>query len=155
MRIVNVVAAAVLACALALPAAAFARDTGDSLSLDAVRSQQIEIRAGVEARSGIYQQLSPSDRNEVLSRQGRLLRMIEGKKASGELNEPDKIWLFNTLEWIEATVNQTEDDRMICEHRKVLGSHHKKRVCMTAAQRREALERAREELDQAAIQTRR
>lgn len=146
MRIPSLVAVAVLACALASPAA-FAADDGNKLPLDPVRSQQAEIRAGVQAGTGIYKNLSMRDRSELLERQEKMLRMIEGKKISGELSEAEKVELFNTLEWIEATANREDDERMVCERRKVLGSNRTQRFCMTVAQRREAQERARNDLD--------
>lgn len=154
MRIPSWVVVAVVASALASPAA-FAADDGNELPLDPVRSQQAAIRAGVQAGSGIYKNLSVRDRSELLGRQEKMLRMIEGKNISGELGEAEKVELFNTLEWIGATVNREDDDRMICERRKALGSNRTQRFCMTVAERREAQERARTELDRSEVQMRR
>ena len=48
----------------------------------------------------------------------------------------------------EAGVPATDDDeRMVCERRKVLGSNRPERVCKTVAQRREEKERARADMD--------
>lgn len=150
MRIVKSVLAVVLGCALMMPAA-FA-DSGNSLSLESVRTQQAEIRAGVQSGSGIYASVSAMDRGVFLDRQARMLRMIDGKQMSGELSDQEKTELFNTLEWIEATVNQTQDEQMVCERRAVLGSNMKERVCMTVRQKREATERARQELTRSSPQ---
>ncbi len=139
------VLALALICVLAAPSA-FARDTGRLLQLDPVRAQQAEIMAGAKAKSGIYANLSASDRDRLITRQMRMLQLIEGKKMSAELSESEKLELFNSLEWIEATVNRAEDERMVCERTAVVGSNLKKRVCMTVAAKRELEERSRERL---------
>lgn len=152
MRIVKSVSvlAVILGCVLVAPAA-FA-DPGDSLALESVRAQQAQIRAGIQSGSGIYANVSAMDRGVFLDRQARMLRMIDGKQMSGELSELEKTELFNTLEWIEATVNRTQDEQMVCERRTVLGSNMMKRVCMTVAEKREATERARQELTRSSPQ---
>lgn len=151
MRLLDSLLAALLLGALTVPAA-LAADSGDALPLGAVRTQQAEIRAGVQAGTGRYALLSERERNQLLDRQVRMLRMIDGKQTSAELGEGDKVALFNDLEWISAMLNRSEDDRMVCERRAVLGSHHKQRVCMTVGQKRIAAERARQELSQPAKQ---
>ncbi|HZX78937.1 hypothetical protein [Lysobacter sp.] len=127
--------------------AAFASTDRDALLIDDIRAQQSEIRAGVESRSGPYKSLSDAQRNELLSRQGRMLRTLEGKQSIEELSEQQRVDVFNTLEWIEGVVNNSEDERMVCERRPILGSHRKERVCKTEAQwarEREAARRALE-----------
>lgn len=118
-----------------------------SLDLDAVRAQQAEIRAGARAGSGVYENLPEAKRNELMARQDRMLTMIEGKQSADDLSEGQKLELFNTLEWIEATVNRAEDGRMVCEVRKILGSNRRERVCRTVAQIRAEREHAREQLE--------
>lgn len=151
MRTFTPVLALALSCVLAVPTA-FARDSGKLLPLDPVREQQAEILAGAKARSGIYANLSAQDRDRLISRQSQMLQMIEGKKMSAELSESDKLRLFNDLEWIEATVNRADDERVVCERTVVIGSNLKKRVCMTVAARRELEERSRERLLEAQAQ---
>lgn len=151
MRTMRTVVVLALGCVLAIPGA-FAADTGQLLPLDPVRNQQAQILAGVQAKSGIYANLSGSERDQLLTRQARMLRMIEGKKMSAELKEAEKIELFNTLEWIAAVVNDEDDERMVCERLTVVGSNVKKRVCMTVAQKRIASELAREDLTRRQIQ---
>ena len=133
-------------CAGLVFAPAIAADT-PSLDLDAVRAQQAEIRAGARAASGIYENLPEAKRNELVSRQDRMLAMIQGKQTADDLSESEKLELFNTLEWIEATVNRAEDSRMVCEVRKIIGSNRRERVCRTAAQIRAEREFAREQLE--------
>ncbi|MBA2239439.1 MAG: hypothetical protein H0W24_12205 [Lysobacter sp.] len=146
MRTSTPLLALALCCVLAIPAA-FARDTGKLLPLDPVREQQAQILAGAKASTGIYANLSASERDQLISRQAKMLRMIEGKKMSAELSEAQKLELFNTLEWIEATVNRADDERLVCERVVVVGSNLRQRVCMTVVQRREAREASKRQLE--------
>ena len=145
----------VLAVVLAMPAFAAAATEDSGLKFDDVRTQQAEIRAGVMARSGPYKDMSSSTRTQLLNRQTEMLAIIDGKTGPGELNEEQRTRVFNSLEWIEATINQAEDERLICERRATIGSNRKERVCRTAAQMREERERAREEWDRSDVQMRR
>lgn len=146
MRAIRFVSAALLSLALLAPAA-FASVDSRVLMLDDIRTQQYEIRDGVEARTGRYKDLSASQRSELLNKQARMLQTIDGKRSTEELNDQQKTEVFNTLEWIEAVVNNQDDERMICERRPVLGSTRKERICKTAAQWREQREAARNMMD--------
>lgn len=144
MRYGSPLLAVAMACAMAFPAA-FATEGGVTL-LDPIRSEQAEILARVKAKTGVFADISARDREQMVERQMRMLKMIEGKKTSAELQETEKLELSRTLEWIDVTVKRADDERMICERVRVLGSNMKERVCMTVAQKREAGERARDEM---------
>jgi hypothetical protein len=135
-----------LVAALAIPVASASVDRS-VLLVNEIRSQQQEIRAGVETRAAPYDDLSPAQRAELLSKQSRMLHLLDGKHSTDDLNEQQKVEVFNTLEWIEAVVNNAEDDRMVCERRPILGSNRKERICKTAGQWRAEREAAREQLD--------
>jgi flagellar motility protein MotE (MotC chaperone) len=104
------------------------------LAIAAITSQQAEIRSEVMAGTGRYKDMPASTRDELLSRQSALLRMLDGKVSSNDLSEDEAFQAFNTLEWIEATINNTEDERMVCNREKTLGSNRLTRVCKTVAQ---------------------
>jgi hypothetical protein len=131
---------------VATPAAALANEA-KVLQFDDIRTQQAEIRAGVEARSGRYKDMDNKTRDELLRRQGMVLSTIEGKEMPTDLNAEQRTQVFNDLEWIEAAINRAEDERLVCEYRKTIGSNRKTRVCATAAQMREDRERSKAELD--------
>lgn len=143
----------VLIVGLAFTGIASAKETG--LNFEAVRSQQAEIRSGVIAKIGRYSALADSTRHELLSRQTRLLSAIEGKRAVDDLTQQERTEVFNDLEWIEAAINNTHDERLVCEYVKTIGSNRKQRVCRTPAQMQEERERAREALDRSDAQMRR
>ena len=146
MRAIRFFSAIVLSLAFVAPGA-FASVDSRVLMLDDIRTQQHEIRDGVEARTGRYKELSSTQRSELLTKQARMLQTIEGKQSTAELNDAQKTEVFNTLEWIEAVVNNDGDERMVCERRPVLGSTRKERICKTASQWREEREAARNMMD--------
>ena len=53
---------------------------------------------------------------------------------------------FNTLEWIEAAINDSDDDRLVCRRERRIGSNRMTRVCKTVAQIEFERERARSQL---------
>jgi hypothetical protein len=118
----------------------------EALDLEKVRAQQAEIRSDAKARTGLYKDMSETTRRELFTRQNRVLVTIGDKATGAQLTENQRLAVFNDLEWIEAAINKAEDERMVCERRAKLGSNRKERVCMTAAQMREARERARDEM---------
>lgn len=126
---------------------AFASVDRNVLQVESIRSQQAEIRSGVEARTGRYKDLSADTRSQLLNKQGEVLRLLDGKQSTDDLNEAQKTEVFNALEWIEAAINQTDDERMVCERRPILGSTRKERVCKTVAQMRQERDSARNRMD--------
>lgn len=138
--------ATVVALSLAVVASSAFAEPGP-LKLDAVRSQQAEIRQGVQSRTGIYKQMSEGDRDVLLTQQIRLLSVIGGKQTAADLNAEQRTEVFNALERIEALINRADDERMVCEYRTTIGSNRKKRECMTVAQKREQREALRNQID--------
>lgn len=134
-----------LGAVLALSFSATAANEG--LALELVRDQQAEIRAGVIAKTGPYAKLDDSKRHELLDRQSRMLALIEGKQNASELTERDRTEVFNTLEWIEGTVNNTGDERLVCERTRKTGTNRLVRTCKTERQWREYREYTRRELE--------
>jgi len=121
------------------------------LDLKAVATQQQQIRADILASGGKYRGLSTAKQEEVLDRSGKLLRMIEGKQSPEDLTEAERMQAFNTLEWIEATLNKEDGERMVCNYHKTIGSNRKTRVCKTAAQIERDREEARQQLSKPGI----
>jgi len=111
--------------------------------LDQIKAQQLQIRSGVIAGTDRYKDMPAGTRTELLSRQDRLLRMIGDKHDPSELTKDQRLEAFNTLEWMEATINKTEGERMVCARGPRLGSHQMSTVCRTQQQIDEAHDRAR------------
>lgn len=124
-----------------------AADRGKPLALAAITSQQAEIRAGLQAGTGRYKDMPGKTKEELLSRQAQVLRLIDGKTSANELDDAERIEVFNNLEWIEAALNNAQGDRMVCTREKVLGSNRTQRVCKTMRQIEAEREFARKNID--------
>lgn len=137
-----------LVAALLLPLAASAgTDKPKPLEISEVVSQQQEIRADVVAGQGRYQDMPSHKRDELLRKQDALLRMLDGKQTADQLSAEQRMQAFNTLEWIEATINNEEDERMVCTREKTIGSNRVARVCKTTAQIEAEREQVRNNFD--------
>lgn len=110
----------------------------------AIVAQQNEIRREAEQRRGRYKDMAGADRDRLLRTQDRVLGRLDGRTSTTELPRADQVALFNDLEEISALVNKAEDDRMICERSRPIGSNRPVSVCKTVAQRREERERSLE-----------
>lgn len=128
---------AILACSVAVAS------QKSTLAISAITSQQSEIRAGVQAGTGRYKGLSAKTKAELLSRQSEVLALVNGKQSAAELNEADRLTVFNHLEWIEAAINDESGDELVCTRTKKLGTNRAERVCKTARQIEEEKEYAR------------
>lgn len=142
---------AMMALALILVLCAPAAFATKVLDLNAVRTQQAEIREGLVARSGRYASLSADTRTSILTKQATLLKMLEDKQTADELNEHQRLEVFSTLEWIEAAINRADGERMICRREKTLGSTRVTRVCRTAAEEERMKEEARRRMTHGSI----
>jgi hypothetical protein len=127
--------------------AALANDVHKNLDAQAILAQQQQIRAEVEKRDGRFKDMDAVKREELFARQGKVASLLAGKKATTELPEADQIVVFNELEAIEGIVNKAEDERMVCERIKPVGSNRPKTVCMTAAERRAEREAASKQMN--------
>ncbi|WP_157981459.1 hypothetical protein [Cognatilysobacter tabacisoli] len=124
---------AALLVAAALPAIA---NPGDNTSASAIRAQQAQIAAELADRKGRFKDLDAARKAELQAHQTTVLSRLVNVEQTTELPETDQIAVFNALEAIEAIVNQAEDERMVCERYKPVGSNRPTTVCKTVAQRR-------------------
>lgn len=147
MRIINFAAAAVLGLALVASTAGATQPT----RTDAIRSQQAQIKAGIEARTGVFKDLSTSLLEQLLAQQTVVLGLIEGKQTVDELDETQRRRLVAALASIDSVVNKSSEERMVCKMTKKIGSNMKERVCLTVAQMREREEAARSQIDRHGI----
>lgn len=130
--------------------------TPKPLVVDDVVAQQAQIRSDVLASGGKYRGLSATTQVELLQRQESLLAMLKGRQHD-DLTEAERIEAFNTLEWIEATLNKASGERMICRRERTVGSNRITRICRTEAQLAAERERSREQMmdSQSTMQMRR
>ena len=118
-------------------------------SFEEIRKQQLELREEVQAGKGVFKDMNSPERAELAGQQSRLLAMIEGKSDVSELPDAEQVVVFNLLQEINATINDAEGDRMVCEYTRKVGSHRKTKVCMTVSQREEMRDDSRRMLERA------
>ncbi|WP_202845132.1 hypothetical protein [Luteimonas saliphila] len=125
-----------LAACLLVSGPLVAGDVPLQTDAQAIVAQQLELKAAVEAGSGTFEHLPEAKRADVLARQGRVLAMLEGRKQTSELSQQQQLSLFNELEAIRSIAEHAEDERLICERVKPVGSNRPVRVCKTVSERR-------------------
>lgn len=106
-----------------------------NLDAKAIVAQQATIRAEALAGAGRYKDMPAAKREQLFALQDMVTKQLDGRTTTTELPEHDQIAVFNTLEAISAMVNQAEDERMICERKRPVGTNRSQTVCMTLAQR--------------------
>jgi hypothetical protein len=106
-------------------------------------AQQKEIRSQIEAREGRYEDMPGVKRASILRNQDLLFALLENRSSIDELNIEQKTEAFNALQSINAAINNKEDERLVCEKRKPVGSNHVERVCRSLAQIKADREAAR------------
>ena len=116
------------------------------LDIDTILQQQHAIRSEAESGSGRYANLSKSKKAELFLSQDKLFRILDGKASASDLSPEDKIEALNSLNKISATLNN-DDDRLICERVKSVGSNRIERVCKTASERDRERTNAQKSLD--------
>lgn len=100
-------------------------------------TQQTQLRAQVTAGKGPFKDLSSAERKTLVERQDRVLQQLGGMQTFEQLPPHQRTGIFNDLEWIKAAVTKAEDERMICEYTRAVGSNRMTSVCMTAKEQRE------------------
>lgn len=111
-----------------------------------IHAQQVELRNEVEKRRGAFKDMPASKRNELLGQQARVIEITARARSLEQLDDEDRLELFNSLEFIRATVAQAEGDRKVCEKSKFVGSNRHQVVCMTAAERQKIRSQTRDAL---------
>ena len=116
------------------------------LTIRDIVTQQTQLRAQVNAGKGAFRDLSKPERQALVERQDRVLQMLGGAQTLEEMPPDQRAVVFNELEWIKAAVTTAEDERMVCEYTRVVGSNRPTSVCMTAKAQREYREAAQNSL---------
>ena len=129
---------AALALALAAACGTAAAAEHKTMDLAPIVAEQQSLRADIQAAQGRFGKLPERTREDLLSRQAKLLASLEGKTTTDDLPLQERIEAFNTLEWIKATVNNARDQEMVCRREKALGSNRASTRCMTWGDRKAA-----------------
>jgi hypothetical protein len=130
-----------LVVSLSLPGSLWA-STRTAGELPDIHAQQVQLRQQALAGQGRFKDLGAAERQALVAQQDRFLALTKGRQSLDELSMDDKLAAINTLEAINATITRAEDERLICERIKQVGSHRPTRICRTVAELREARQAA-------------
>jgi hypothetical protein len=115
--------------------ACFAQDPlpATAENLAEFRSQADEIRAAMGA-GGVYANL-PADTRKRVNEQLSALEGIYTKRGDKPATQRQEVQIINATSEINALLTGREEERVICEQVKRIGSNRHDRVCQTVAQR--------------------
>lgn len=116
---------------------AFAKDAIEiSSTPPEIRAAQADLRKAIERKSGNYSHFTDAERKAIFAKQDELTVLVDGKNTIDELGPDGKIAVANALEAVNALVNRAEDNRLICERVKPLGSNRPQNKCISVGERR-------------------
>jgi hypothetical protein len=122
---------------------AMARDEQPSVEFDPATFAEQKRRLVRSLDSKEYFEISDQDRQKVVDALDRMERHLTGITSVEQLDEPQRIAVFNDQELVNALLTDArEDSRLVCKREKKVGSNMPTTSCMTIAQRREAQETA-------------
>ena len=113
-----------------LPAMAFE----GPVQVEAIVAEQTRLREEIQSPSGPYSEMPAFKRNNILETQTQLLSLLEGKASIAELSPDQHTLLSNQLEFIQAGLANREDERIVCERVRKIGSKMISKVCKSVAQ---------------------
>lgn len=139
------VTAVFLGVCLGLPLLSYARPAAPFDAQQVVTQQRV-IRQKIEGNDEQYSHLSGREKRELISRQDELLSVLQGREY-GDLSDAERATVLDTREWISERTERRDDDRMVCERVRKIGSNRVERVCMTAGERDRQREQARQAME--------
>ncbi len=104
---------------------------------------QHALRAKLDAPNGEYSRFDEAAVRKMESAQDRVFRLLNGVTSLDQLNEQQKVDLFNALDEIDATLLAKDGNRLICHIEPKLGTHLTERRCETVADREKNVKESR------------
>lgn len=111
--------------------------------LPEIRAAQDALKAALEKKDGPYARYSESQRKSLREQQSTIYGLIEGKQSVDDLGEDNRLRLANLLMAQKSQLEQTPEDKMVCERVRVLGSNRPKMQCMSESRREQLREQQR------------
>ena len=105
----------------------------DATSTAEFRTQADTLRK--EMQSGRYASLSSKDKTRVDKQLEKLDALYVKRTGGAKVEDADAVDLVNASSEINSILAGKDDERLICEQVKTIGSNRTQKVCMTAAQR--------------------
>ncbi len=124
---------------------AVANDTGTRVDVEAKFAAQREAIFKELKGGETYSEISPVDRKKVRIALERISATLERAGGVANLDEQEKVDVFNNQELVNAILTQAgEDSRLVCRREGKVGTRFTVNVCLTAKERARATEASRE-----------
>jgi len=111
--------------------------------LPEIRAAQDSLKAALDKKDGPYARYSEAQRKALRDQQSSIYGLIEGKQSVDDLGEDNRLRLANLLMAQKSQLEQTPEDKMVCERVRVLGSNRPKLQCMSESRREQLREQQR------------
>ncbi len=109
------------------------------------RQQAAQIRQDMQP-GGQYAKVSTDGQTRVGKQLDVLQKLYDNRAEGKSFKKSDEVKLVNASEEINAILSGREDDRLVCEQVRKLGSNRTEKVCMTVAERRARQDEAKKDL---------
>jgi len=127
-------AALLILCASTVAlAAGTAKDASKAMSIPAFLAHQEQLRD--ELATSKFAHLDNQSRQRIVSAQDVLFAVLPGKRTVDELNDDQRLQVFNAQNEIAAVLDDAELDRPICANSPRLGSHMHNIDCWSKRER--------------------
>jgi hypothetical protein len=80
---------------------------------------------------GKYEYIDSSDRDKVEARLSEMQQMLAGHASASELSPPDTTRLANAQDEVNAILQHSDSERLICEMATTTGTTVPKKICHT------------------------
>lgn len=128
------------AFAVAASSAFAAPSAKEPFPLDASSTAEFRTQAETlrkEMQNGRYVSLPSKEKKRVEKQLDKLDDLYVKRGAGAKIEDRDAVELVNASSEINNILLGKDEDRLICEQVKTIGSNRTQKVCMTAAQRAE------------------
>lgn len=139
--------AVVALMAVSAPAFAARKSGSDSAiaatTSEAFAAQAAEVRKDMQA-GGRYGNISAANRQKVDAQLDFIGNLLQRKGSLDALNDQEKVQLMNAQEEANSILVGYDDQKLVCEYRRIAGSNRKEKVCQTKREIAAAREQARD-----------
>ncbi len=114
-------------------------------SADEFRQQAQTLRTSMQP-GGQHANVTPANQERIGKQLDVLQKLYDDRAEGKKFRKADEVKLVNASEEINAILSGREDDRLVCEQVRTLGSNRTTKVCMTVAERRARQEEAKKDM---------
>lgn len=132
-------AAVALALCVGAPAHAASIDGSTAPKLSNMSVEQFldyHTKLSRDLNSKKYDYVNRNNRDRIAKQQASIRELLSGHQSMSELNEVDRLAVFNAHESVVAIMNDASLDKVTCRRQHKMGSHRPETICTTAREQR-------------------